>query len=41
MLLEEWKISRFMTHAEQVEGAKLREHAKDNKKFRTRKCDYS
>ena len=30
-----------MTHAQQVEGDKLREQAKDNKKARTRNYDYS
>ncbi len=35
MLLENMKISRLMTHAQQVEGDKLRELAKDNKKART------
>ncbi|KAK4724175.1 hypothetical protein R3W88_026954 [Solanum pinnatisectum] len=35
MLLENMNISRLMTHAQQVEGDKLREHAKDNKKART------
>ena len=32
MLLEYMNISRLMTHAQQVEGDKLREMAKDNKK---------
>ena len=34
-------ISRLMTHAQQVKGDKLREHAKDNKKARTRNYVYS
>uniref|UniRef100_M1DD18 Gag-pol polyprotein n=1 Tax=Solanum tuberosum TaxID=4113 RepID=M1DD18_SOLTU len=41
MLLEDMNISRLMTHAQQVEGDKLREHAKDNKRARTGNCDYS
>ncbi|KAH0633386.1 hypothetical protein KY284_036172 [Solanum tuberosum] len=41
MLLENMNISRFMTHAQQVEGDKLREHAKDNKKARTDNYEYS
>ena len=34
-------ISRLMTHAQEVKGDKLREHAKDNKKARTRNYVYS
>ena len=33
-------ISRLMTHAQQVEGDKLREQAKQNKKTRTWNYDY-
>ncbi|KAH0651783.1 hypothetical protein KY284_031695 [Solanum tuberosum] len=35
MLLENMNISRLMTHPQQVEGDKLREQAKENKKART------
>ncbi|XP_069145558.1 uncharacterized protein [Solanum lycopersicum] len=35
MLLGDMNISRLMTHAQQLEGDKLREQAKDNKKART------
>uniref|UniRef100_M1DLE9 Gag-pol polyprotein n=1 Tax=Solanum tuberosum TaxID=4113 RepID=M1DLE9_SOLTU len=38
MLLGDMDISRLMTHAQQVEGDKLKEMTKDNKKART--CDY-
>ena len=36
MLLGDMNISRLMTHAQQVEGDKLREQAKENKKAKTR-----
>ena len=35
MLLKNMNISRLMTHAQQTEGDKLREKAKENKKART------
>ena len=35
MLLEDMKIFRLMTHAQQVEGDKLKEQAKENNKART------
>uniref|UniRef100_M1CXF7 60S ribosomal protein L23 n=1 Tax=Solanum tuberosum TaxID=4113 RepID=M1CXF7_SOLTU len=41
MLLENMRISRFMTHAQQVEGDKVREHAKEYKKDRTGNYEYS
>uniref|UniRef100_M1DA07 Gag-pol protein n=1 Tax=Solanum tuberosum TaxID=4113 RepID=M1DA07_SOLTU len=41
MLLDDMNISRLMTHAQQVEGDKLREQAKDNKKARTGNYGYS
>ena len=41
MLPEDMKISRLMTHAQQDEGDKLREHSKENKKARTGNYDYS
>ncbi|WMV25403.1 hypothetical protein MTR67_018788, partial [Solanum verrucosum] len=41
MLLEDMTISRLMTHAQQVEGDKFREQAKDNKKARKGNYDYS
>ena len=41
MLLGDMNISRIMTHAHQVEGDKLREHAKENKNSRTGNYDYS
>ena len=41
MLLVDMNISRLMTHAQQVEGDKLREHVKENKKARTGNYDYS
>ena len=41
MLLGDMNISRLMTHAQQVEGDKLREQSKENKKARTRNYDYS
>ena len=40
MLLGDMNISRLMTHAHQVEGDKLREQAKENKKSRIGNCDY-
>ena len=39
MLLKDMNISRLMTHAQQVEGNKLKEHAKENKKARTGNYD--
>ena len=41
MLLENMNISRLMTHAQQVEGDKLREIAKVTKKARTGNYEYS
>ncbi|KAK4733997.1 hypothetical protein R3W88_008258 [Solanum pinnatisectum] len=41
MLLENMNIFRLMTHAQEVEGDKLREQAKENKKARTGNYDYS
>ena len=41
MLLKDMNISRLMTHAQQVEGGKLREQAKENKNARTGNYDYS
>ena len=41
MLLGDVDISRLMTHAQKVEGNKLREHVKENKKSRNRNYDYS
>uniref|UniRef100_M1DJ59 Gag-pol polyprotein n=1 Tax=Solanum tuberosum TaxID=4113 RepID=M1DJ59_SOLTU len=41
MLLENMRISSLMTHDQQVEDDKLMEHAKENKKARTRNYDYS
>ncbi|XP_069151929.1 uncharacterized protein [Solanum lycopersicum] len=41
MLLGDMYISRLMTHAQQVEGDKLREKAKENKKVSTGNYDYS
>uniref|UniRef100_M1DG41 Gag-pol polyprotein n=1 Tax=Solanum tuberosum TaxID=4113 RepID=M1DG41_SOLTU len=41
MLLENMNISRLMTYAQQVEGDKLRENAKENKKARIGKYEYS
>uniref|UniRef100_M1DSZ4 Gag-pol polyprotein n=1 Tax=Solanum tuberosum TaxID=4113 RepID=M1DSZ4_SOLTU len=41
VLLEDMNISRLMTHAQQVEGDKLREQAKENKKARTANYNYS
>ena len=41
MLLIDMNIDRLMTHAQQVEGDKLRQQAKENKKARTGNYDYS
>uniref|UniRef100_M1DAU7 Gag-pol polyprotein n=1 Tax=Solanum tuberosum TaxID=4113 RepID=M1DAU7_SOLTU len=41
MLLEDMNICRLMTHAQHVEGDMIKEHAKDNKKARTKNYDYS
>ena len=41
MLLGDMNISRLMNHALQVEGGKIREQAKENKKARTGNYDYS
>ena len=41
MLLGDINISRLMTHAQQVEGDKLRERAKETKKARTGNYEYS
>ena len=41
MLLGDMNISRLMTHAQKVEGDKLREQAMENKKARTGNYDYS
>ncbi len=41
MLLEDMDISILMTHAQQVEGDKLRDMAKDTKKARMGKYKYS
>ena len=41
MLLGDMNMSRLMPHAQQVEGDKLREQAKENKKARTVNYDYS
>ena len=40
MLLGDMNIFRLMTHAHLVEGDKIREQAKENKKSRTRNYDY-
>ncbi|XP_027768534.1 uncharacterized protein LOC114074751 [Solanum pennellii] len=40
MLLGDINISRLMTHAQQVEGNKFKEHAKENKKARTGNYDW-
>ena len=40
MLLRDMNISRLMTHSQQVEVDKLREHAKDKKKARTESYEY-
>ena len=41
MLHEDMNISWLMTHAQQVEGDNLMEHAKENKKAKTGNYDYS
>ncbi|KAK4716160.1 hypothetical protein R3W88_014498 [Solanum pinnatisectum] len=41
MLLRDMNLSRLMTHAQQVEGDKLNEQAKENKKARTGNYEYS
>ena len=41
MLLGDMKISRLMTHSHQVEGDKLREQSKENKKASSGNYDYS
>ena len=41
MLLGYMNISRLISPAQQVEGDKLREHTKENKKSSTRNYDYS
>ena len=41
MLLGDMNIYRLMTHAQQVEGDKLREQAKENKKAGNGNYDYS
>ena len=41
MFLRGMNISRLMTHALQVEGDKIRELAKENKKARSGNFDYS
>ncbi|KAK4737393.1 hypothetical protein R3W88_001090 [Solanum pinnatisectum] len=41
MLLGDMNISRLMTHAQQVEGDKLREHAKESMKARIGNYEYS
>ncbi|KAH0633127.1 hypothetical protein KY284_035913 [Solanum tuberosum] len=41
MLLGDKNISRLMTHAQQVEGDKLREQAKETKKARTGNYEYA
>ena len=41
MLLNDMNISRLMTHAQRVEGDKIREQGKYNKKARTGNYDYS
>ena len=40
MLLGDMNISRLMTHAQQVEGDKLRGKVKENKKARIGNYDY-
>ena len=40
MLLGDMNIVRLMTHAQQVEGDKLREQSKENKKSRTGNYEY-
>ena len=41
MLLGYMNVFRLITHAQQVEGDKLRKQAKENKKARTGNYDYS
>lgn len=41
MLLGDIKMSRSMTHAQQVECEKFREHAKENRKARNKNYEYS
>ena len=41
MLLRNMNMHMIMTHAHQVEGDKLREHDKENKKARTGNYAYS
>ena len=41
MSLGYMNISRLMTHAQKVDGDKLMEHAKQNRKPRTEKNEYS
>ena len=41
ILLGDMNISRLMTHAQQLEGDKVREHAKEIKKARFGNYDYS
>ena len=41
MLLGDMYISRLMTHAQQVEGDKLREQSKENKKASIGNYDFS
>lgn len=41
ILLGETNIFRHMNHAQQVEGDKIREQAKEDKKSRTGNYDYS
>ena len=41
MLLGDINISRLMTHAQQVEGYKIMEHAMENKKARAGNYDFS
>ena len=41
MLLADMNISRLITHAQQVEGGKLTEQAKENKKARKGNYDYT
>ena len=41
MLVGDMNISRLMTHAQQVEGYKIKEHGKENNKSKTGNYDYS
>ena len=41
MLHRNMNITRLMTHAQQVEGDKLREHIKESKKANDGNYDYS